>query len=565
MKAKKHSFWLNYYVAVLLALILIVSSFIFNFNISPTQAAIGLEGTGTSSNPYKISTTADLTTFANWVNNGNTGENQYFELTNNISGAGVPVIGSLVYGAERRFKGTFDGNGFSISNVNRTNNSTNQQGDLGLFGYLEGTVKNLIILNGTITLSTAGKSVGAIAGSTYGGAVIERCFNSGCTVQMTSTRMDYAQVGGLVGAAGGNTTIKYSGNMASVINYAKGTAKAGGIMGVQNEGTTTITECYNKGSITAGRSTTTNEAYAGGIIGQNGTVSYCYNTGSITANAELKSEDTTKNISFSDYCEGLTVTLEDYRYQKTTEYAYCGGIVGYSTTSVKYCYNTGSINGGKARVLTDTEMHLHATTDRANLYSITQNQDILVLFDYDENIFFSGINGNINISSTNCFSTYNNLYSNVSCYISEHVYSKRTPGGDTNISNTTRLDVYSNAYNLNQTISVYNIPNLDATVKNTSVKVFCSSTNISLSLSTNLTWTTGMLWWKENHDETINPTAFSSSITRIQNYTLKGASDMKNQNFVNSIGSSIWGINSLINNGYPYLKNTMWTSGAQSF
>ena len=239
-------------MAVLLALILIVPSFIFNFNISPTQAAISLEGTGTSSNPYKISTTADLTTFANWVNEGNTGSGQYFELTNNISGAGVPVIGSLVYGAERRFKGTFDGNGFSISNVNRTNNSTNQQGDLGLFGYLEGTVRNLIILNGTITLSTAGKSVGAIAGSTYNGTIIERCFNQGCTVQMSSTSMNNAQVGGLVGAAGGNTTIRYSGNSGTVRNYVKSSAKAGGIMGVQNSGTATITECFNRGSVTAG-------------------------------------------------------------------------------------------------------------------------------------------------------------------------------------------------------------------------------------------------------------------------------------------------------------------------
>ena len=344
MKTKKHSFWLNYYVAVLLALILIVPSFIFNFNISPTQAAIRLDGTGTSSNPYKISTTADLTTFANWVNSGNTGSGQYFELTNNIDGSGVPVIGSLVYGAERRFKGTFDGNGFSISNVNRTNNSTNQQGDLGLFGYLEGTVRNLIILNGTITLSTAGKSVGAIAGSTYGGAVIERCFNSGCTVQMTSTSMDYAQVGGLVGAAGGNTTIRYSGNMASVINYAKGTAKAGGIMGVQNEGTTTITECYNKGSITAGRSTTTNEAYAGGIIGQNGTISNCYNRGYVSAYAKTQESENGYDTGRKDLVNGFYFQYINTTYEEK-KLAYAGGIAGYSN-NVKNCYNTASIYGG---------------------------------------------------------------------------------------------------------------------------------------------------------------------------------------------------------------------------
>ena len=368
MKTKKHSFWLNYYVAVLLALILIVPSFIFNFNISPTQAAIGLDGDGDPENPYKITCTADLKTFADWVNSGNTGENKYFELTCSIDGSGVPVIGSLVYGTERRFKGTFDGNGFSISNVNRTNNSTNQQGDLGLFGYVQGTIKNLIVLNGTITLSVDGKSVGAIAGSTYEGSIIERCFNAGCTVQVTSSNMNAAQTGGIIGAAGGSTTIKYSGNSAVIKNNSKN-ARAGGIMGIQNEGTTTITECYNTGSITAGTSSS-NESFAGGIIGQNGTVNNCYNTGAITAKARTNSiidsnEHELKGWGFSnELFEGIGYMgtgLIDYRYAEAIVYddidgipgynipAYAAGIAGMSS-NISYCYNIGKISGGYSNI-----------------------------------------------------------------------------------------------------------------------------------------------------------------------------------------------------------------------
>ena len=536
MKAKKHSFWLNYYVAVLLALILIVPSFIFNFNISPTQAAISLDGLGTSSNPYKISSTADLTTLANWVNNGNTGSGKYFELTCNISGSGVPVIGSLVYGAERRFKGTFDGNGFSISNVNRTNNTTNQQGDLGLFGYLEGTVRNLIILNGTITLSTAGKSVGAIAGSTYGGAVIERCFNSGCTVQMTSTSMDYAQVGGLVGAAGGNTTIRYSGNMASVINYAKGTAKAGGIMGVQNEGTTTITECYNKGSITAGRSTTTNEAYAGGIIGQNGTISNCFNRGSVSAYAKTQESENGYDTGRKDLVNGFYFQYINTTYEEK-KFAYAGGIAGYSN-NVKNCYNTASIYGG---------------------YNIKDIRNQSFDFIYDS---WQPINaGNYSIQKAT---------KNEPVHLKYELYS----GSIVGFCNGTAP---SNCYSVSNCVSnystVYSAPTSQTMIDNLSKYVYIGTGGLHFESGSANTIASNYNYTIHFHSYTYFTAVWipTKKTTKDENITSYSYADKKDYNITNTsitannLGSSIWASNSLINNGYPYLKNTMWTSGAQSF
>lgn len=547
-------------------------SFIFNFNISPTQAAISLDGDGDPENPYKITCTADLKTFADWVNSGNTGENKYFELTNNISGAGIPVIGSLVYGAERRFKGTFDGNGFSISNVNRTNNSTNQQGDLGLFGYLEGTVRNLIILNGTITLSTAGKSVGAIAGSTYGGAVIERCFNSGCTVQMTSTRMDYAQVGGLVGAAGGNTTIRYSGNSGTVTNSARNVARAGGIMGVQNEGTTTITECFNAGSITAG-TTSSNESFAGGIIGQNGTVSYCYNTGSITANARENTSSETISLAKNDYAYGTEISTENYTISKNSVIAYAGGIVGHSNVSVSNSYNTGSISGGKTRVTVTNsclyEIFISAVSSSSQATTVNDEMTVSTTIKYDEIIYFSQINGNVTRSSSTCYGTSSNLINNFDYTVTELDMRVTTVSGRLGSSTTTHsitsISILANRTNTNyasKSIQTKNKEGKYSTIRDSHLTISFSGNTLSFGI-------VAKREYSEGKDSVgimdISVTCFSGNFTRAQNYTTRTASNMQSQTFANILGSSIWGYNTLINNGRPYLKNTMWTSGAQSF
>ena len=102
---------------------LIMPSFFENVSHTPTQAALNLSGSGTSSNPYKITSTADLTNLANWVNSGNQCSGQYFELTDNIDASGVPVIGTLKNNTTYYFKGIFDGNGKSIRNLNRSNSS----------------------------------------------------------------------------------------------------------------------------------------------------------------------------------------------------------------------------------------------------------------------------------------------------------------------------------------------------------------------------------------------------------------------------------------------------------
>ena len=77
-------------------------------------AASTWDGTGSSSQPYLIYTEEDLRRVAEGVQAGNTYKDLHFSLSDNIalSEEWIP-IGT----AETYFCGTFDGNGYTISNL----------------------------------------------------------------------------------------------------------------------------------------------------------------------------------------------------------------------------------------------------------------------------------------------------------------------------------------------------------------------------------------------------------------------------------------------------------------
>ena len=128
-------------------------------------------------------------------------------------------------------------------------------------------------------------------------------------------KIDYV---GLFGCNGG--TIK---NVGVVDSYFRGNYFVGGVCGYnynQDSGTSTITNCYNTGSVSG-------ISYVGGVCGYNyaknsstSTITNCYNTGSVS-------------------CSG--------------EYYYAGGVCGYnyaeiySTSTITNCYTTGSVSGSR--------------------------------------------------------------------------------------------------------------------------------------------------------------------------------------------------------------------------
>ena len=133
----------------------------------------------------------------------------------------------------KTFKGTFDGKGHTISNIN-----INAKGFTGLFGYTEGAIiKNIGIESGNIT-STTGNNVGGIVGFAKG-TLIENCYNKANVTAIGSN------VGGIVGSAQGTTILTNCYSTGTI----SGASSIGGIAGTITE-RETIQNCYSIGTIT---------------------------------------------------------------------------------------------------------------------------------------------------------------------------------------------------------------------------------------------------------------------------------------------------------------------------
>ena len=96
----------------------------------------GMKGSGSQESPYLIGSEADLRLFQQTVEQGG-GVDKYYKLTADIdmSEQPMPAIGPQAH----PFQGTFDGNGHSINGLVTKNGY--------LFHYLQGTVKNLTLLD----------------------------------------------------------------------------------------------------------------------------------------------------------------------------------------------------------------------------------------------------------------------------------------------------------------------------------------------------------------------------------------------------------------------------------
>ncbi len=156
---------------------------------------------------YTISSAAQLAYLAQYVNGGNSLSGDVVNLTVNIDLAGytwTPIgTASLVNNDTSNgevtdtypFKGTFNGNGCTISNLKNTS------GDdfMGLFGHINtATIEDVII--DTVTL-TGSYGIGAVVGwaDLADESLDNRSTITGCTVQGTIEIFGYYCVGGILG------------------------------------------------------------------------------------------------------------------------------------------------------------------------------------------------------------------------------------------------------------------------------------------------------------------------------------------------------------------------------
>ncbi len=254
-------------------------------------------GYGTIDDPYLISTAEDLIRLRDNVNAGCSYYGRYFKLTNNIdlyeSYPDKSDINWVPIGyydendkAESyRFDGCFDGDGYTIRDVDISSDHNSQ----GLFGFVTGEIKNL-----TVTGYISSKN-----------------------------ELDYKYAGGIVGVLLKEETV-YNQRIesGSITNCSyRGTVSAGqytgGIVGFLNGD---IKNCVvMEGSEITGCGKT------GGIAGYlRGNVIDCTNYADVTNKGEIKLDETFTEVDRSDYC---------------------GGIVGYSEKGViEGCLNVGKVD-----------------------------------------------------------------------------------------------------------------------------------------------------------------------------------------------------------------------------
>lgn len=252
-----------------------------------TSAPGFVNGTGTEEDPYIINDASELDFLATDVKSGNTYDGMFIKLNVNINwnGKGWTPIGN---NKTNVFKGTFDGNGKTIYNLN-CNAATS-----GIFGHTTtATIKNLNVDYATFTVQD--RYAGAIVGLLRGGKVTGCSVGENVVIKSDLIMTDTAQCGGIVGWVGGSEVnpgiVENCTTKAKLeFTYINDTSFVGGVVGVVSA-FGTVKNCINFGEIVvsaenkAGNEKTNIGGVAGGIGASSGAgiLESCINAGTINA------------------------------------------------------------------------------------------------------------------------------------------------------------------------------------------------------------------------------------------------------------------------------------------
>jgi len=247
-----------------------------NFTVTASNS-----GNGTPGNPFKVANYDDLqkvgTETDGWTNSAH-----YQQTANIIVPAGTNW--TKVGGGKYYFTGSYDGGGFSISNL-AIDRPTENSALFSLIGE-GGVVKNVALLNVNIK---GDSNVGGVA--VFNSGRIQNCSVSGSIISSTSSGYGTG-VGSVVASNDGTVE-----NCYTTCNLS-GYRNVGGVAGSNNG---MIQNCYATGNVSG-------DEYIGGVVGtnhgtmamfNNGTVQNCFATG---------------NVSGKNYVGGIagSNTMEDF-------------------------------------------------------------------------------------------------------------------------------------------------------------------------------------------------------------------------------------------------------------
>ncbi len=322
------------------------------------------EGTGTEDDPYIIRTEEQLQGMEN-------GLNAHYKLGNDIQiTKNFEPIGQ---NANYPFKGTFDGDGYKIINLDIASN--NQY--VGMFGYTENaTIKNVTFDNANITstldstntaiylggvvgyaktstidnILVTGKVekidgkytlyIGGISGYLYASNITNSEVNINLNGETTKGEIYAGGIAGYITNSSNIENVISKGNISS--NSTGNSACTGGIVGKMDGGT--ISKSYSIGDI---KDESVSAVYVGGAIGNvnTGTISEVYSTGDVIG---LSSNNTVYAGGLTGYISSRSATITDaYTTSKVTAQGntiYAGGLSGYNYMgTIKNTYAVGKV------------------------------------------------------------------------------------------------------------------------------------------------------------------------------------------------------------------------------
>ncbi|MBC8385136.1 MAG: hypothetical protein H8E57_06420, partial [Candidatus Cloacimonetes bacterium] len=270
-------------------------------------------GSGIPGDEYEIANLDDLEELS--LTSGDWGAD--FIQTTNINasatsgwdgGAGFSPIGN----GSTKFTGSYNGDGFIISDITMNRPSSNYQ---SVFGYTNGAViQNLGLVDCSITAAGA---TGALSGYSSNGSVAD-CYSTG------SITGNYMNIGGLIGGLLSGTTINDCYSTCTIIAPDEG--RVGGLIGYCNG---PVEDCYSTGSVTG-------LAGVGGLVGLHyGIITKCYSTSNVSGNSSgglvgINNGGTVNNC----YSRGNVSGTTDV-----------GGFTGVNSGTVDKCYSTGTVSG----------------------------------------------------------------------------------------------------------------------------------------------------------------------------------------------------------------------------
>ena len=231
-------------------------------------------GNGSKGNPYEISTAAELAWFRDYVNGGKlsvcaklTADIDLKDFCHAADASKEEQSWEPIGNGSKRYSGTFDGNGHTISNLY----IKVQRYGVGFFGYMEyGTIKNIVFDNAQV------ENTGNNYKYPYTGIVVGAAFGTLQnlkTLKNCSVKSSVRALGGIAGAI--TQSCSNLENNATV----SGIYEVGGIAG--SFSLYTLSSCVNNGMVTENSS-----GECGGIVGcaqDNSTIKRTLSSGDITS------------------------------------------------------------------------------------------------------------------------------------------------------------------------------------------------------------------------------------------------------------------------------------------